>query len=120
MQHAAPITPSQAGDEEAGATVPPAFAADNSRTFTGVAGPYDLLPDLLRLQRGRSGGASGEDAGGECDLVAVLSRRSGNVPGFTAVAASFRHACGSSSGAGSVSRRIRKPLSCLWMRAEQT
>ena len=104
MQHAAPITPSQAGDEEAGAAGPPAFSANNSRTFTGVAGPYDPLPDLLRLQRGRSGGAPGEDAG-ECDLVAVLSRRSGNAPGFTAVAASFRHAYGSSSG-GSVSRRL--------------
>lgn len=89
----APLTPAQAAAEEAAvlASLAPSASASGgldpkpTPTSNGAAQPYDPLPDLLRLQR------RGADANGDCDPVAVLSRRSGG-PGFAAIAASFRRA----------------------------
>ena len=87
----APLTPAQAEAEEEAVLASLAASAAAAGGLNPIpesnrpAQPYDPLPDLLRLQR------RGADANGDCDPVAVLSRRSG-APGFAAVAASFRRA----------------------------
>ncbi len=86
-QAPAPTAPARGkGIAQAGLLAGAAAAYLSGAEQAGSARPYDPLPDLLRLQRGR-GSLSGAD--GECDAVAVLSRRSGGL-GFAAVAACFR------------------------------
>ena len=85
----APTAPARGkGGAQAGLLAGAAAAHLSSAEHAGSARPYDPLPDLLRLQRGR-GSLGGAGADGECDLGAVLSRRSGGL-GVAAVAACFR------------------------------